>query len=57
LVAFFSFTPLAFAPEVNASRCLAMTLGSFFPMALRSMSDCPIENPASTAAMRMTCSW
>ena len=42
---------------MKASRCLAMTLGSFFPMALRSTSDWPIVKPASTAAMRMTCSW
>ena len=30
---------------MKASRCFAMTLGSFFPMALRRTSDWPIEKP------------
>ena len=34
---------------MNASRCLAMTLGSFFPIALRSTSAWPIVKPASIA--------
>ena len=29
----------------------------FFPIALRSTSDWPSEKPASTLAIRMTCSW
>ena len=57
VVAFFSLTPLARAPSMNDSRILAMTFGSFLPMALRSTSACPSEKPASACAMRITCSW
>jgi len=44
------------APVVKASRCLAITTGSFLPIALRSTSAWPRLKPPSAWAMRITCS-
>ncbi len=55
-VAFFAPMPRWVAPSTNFWRCACITAAFFFPIALRSRSASPSVKPASTLAMRMTCS-
>ncbi len=44
-------------PASNSTNILARMSIFFLPMALRSASALPMENPARSVAIFMTCSW
>ncbi len=50
-------TPRASAPATNFSFCSTIWSRFFLPIALRRTSASPIEKPATSTAICITCSW